>query len=163
MSTVNCELVFKRIYHAPVELVFDMWTDPMRLCKWYGPDGYSLSTETMDLQPGGSWSYTLTGADGKNYRNKVLFLELARPRKLACRYVEDGGPDPIPFGMSLHLQGERASTLLTMQLVFDSPEDLERLARTYQVVEGCQDILSRLEAQLEGQPAARVSPTRCHA
>jgi len=149
MSTVNRELVFQRIYHAQAELVYFMWTDPMQLSQWYGPDGYTLTTEKMDLHPGGSWSYTLQGTNGKNYSNQVLFLELERPGKIVYRYIEDGSSVATPFVMQLFFEPEGATTRLTMQLAFDTPEDLEWMARGYEVIGGCRQILQRLAKYLD--------------
>ena len=57
-----------RIYDAPVEAVWDAWTDPEQVAQWWGPRGFTLTTHSKDLRPGGHWAYTMHGPDGWNAR-----------------------------------------------------------------------------------------------
>jgi uncharacterized protein YndB with AHSA1/START domain len=43
-----------RIIDAPVELVWQLWTDPVHFARWYGPDGATVSVEEMDVRVGGT-------------------------------------------------------------------------------------------------------------
>jgi uncharacterized protein YndB with AHSA1/START domain len=65
------EIRITRIYDAPVQAVWDAWTDPEQVAKWWGPRGFSLTTHSKDLRPGGSWNYTMHGPDGVDYPNKA--------------------------------------------------------------------------------------------
>jgi len=148
MSTVNRELVFNRLLQAPRELVFDAWTDPEHLSKWYGPEGFSLTTHHMDLRPGGQWSYTMHGPDGRDYRNKMVFLEIERPRRLVYEHVKEAGTEPVGHQMIISFEQEGDKTRLTMHLLFESPAALEMVARNYGAVEGGNQTLTRLERWL---------------
>ncbi len=46
-------LVLERDFDAPVELVWDMWADPVHFARWYGPDGASVPRVEFDLRPQG--------------------------------------------------------------------------------------------------------------
>jgi len=148
MSTTTRELVFNRILHAPRELVFDVWTDPEHLSKWYGPFGFSLTTHEMDLRPGGTWRYTMHGPDGKDYRNKVVFLEVTRPERLVYRHTNDLDMEQASHDMIISFEPEGDKTRLSMRLIFDSPGEMERVAKTYGAVEGGNQTLTRLEERL---------------
>ena len=48
-------LAFDRIFDAPREIVFSMWTNPRHMIRWYGPRGHSLTTCELDMRVGGHW------------------------------------------------------------------------------------------------------------
>lgn len=47
-------VVIERRFDAPVELVWQMWTDPEHFKAWYGPAGATIPVATMDVRVGGS-------------------------------------------------------------------------------------------------------------
>jgi uncharacterized protein YndB with AHSA1/START domain len=47
-------VVIERTFDAPVDLIWQMWTDPEHFKAWYGPDGATIPTATMDVRVGGS-------------------------------------------------------------------------------------------------------------
>jgi uncharacterized protein YndB with AHSA1/START domain len=47
-------VIIERVFAAPPELVWTMWTDPAHFSNWYGPDGMSLPVVEMDVRPGGA-------------------------------------------------------------------------------------------------------------
>ena len=49
-------IVIERIFDAPVELVWKMWTEPDHFKHWYGPEGFSVSMAEMDFRVGASAS-----------------------------------------------------------------------------------------------------------
>jgi uncharacterized protein YndB with AHSA1/START domain len=54
MDTTPAAVVIERRFEAPVELVWQMWTDPDHFKAWYGPQGASIPVARMDLRVGGS-------------------------------------------------------------------------------------------------------------
>jgi uncharacterized protein YndB with AHSA1/START domain len=48
------DLRIERTFEAPVALVWQLWTDPEHFKAWYGPEGASIPTATMDVRVGGS-------------------------------------------------------------------------------------------------------------
>ena len=46
-------LVIERIFDAPVEAVWALWTDPEQFAAWYGPNGASIPVADMDVRVGG--------------------------------------------------------------------------------------------------------------
>lgn len=47
-------VVIERSFDAPVELIWQMWTDPEHFAAWYGPDGASVPVAKMDVRVGGT-------------------------------------------------------------------------------------------------------------
>ncbi len=87
------ELHITRVYDAPVKVVWDAWTDPQQVAQWWGPRGFTLTTHSKDLRPGGNWAYTMHGPDGTNYENKTIYHEVVEHSRLV---YDHGGNDDRP-------------------------------------------------------------------
>src|SRR5258707_2153439 len=84
MATANKsnEIRITRVYDAPVKAVWDAWTDPEQAAQWWGPRGFTITTHSKDLRPGGSWDYTMHGPDGVDYPNVAKYLDVEEYSKL---------------------------------------------------------------------------------
>ena len=119
------ELVITRVLNAPRKLVFKAWTDPAHLVRWYGPQGFQLTSCEMDLRPGGAFRFSMRSPEGKDHPHSGVYREVAPPEKLAFSFAwegEDGrrGHETL-VTLTLAEQGDK--TQLTMrQAVFESVE-----------------------------------------
>ena len=77
--TTDREIATTRIFDAPRELVFQAWTDPARIARWWGPRGFTTSTYAMDVRPGGVWRFCMHGPDGVDYENQITYVEVEEP------------------------------------------------------------------------------------
>ncbi len=50
------EIVMTRVFDAPRRLVFEAFTKPEHVARWFGPHGYTLPVCEIDLHPGGAYS-----------------------------------------------------------------------------------------------------------
>jgi uncharacterized protein YndB with AHSA1/START domain len=149
------ELIISRVLNAPVALVWEAWTKPEHIIKWWGPDGFTTTHKGMNLKPGGDWRFTMHGPDGKAYPNRVVFLEVIPQKKIMYRHSDDADTEPISFHVTVTFENLGNKTKLTMQSVFASVEELERLNREYHVIEGGEQHIGRLETfvtQLNSAP-----------
>jgi uncharacterized protein YndB with AHSA1/START domain len=76
------EIHLTRVYEAPVDLVWEAWTDPAQVEQWWGPRGFTLTTHSKGLRPGGIWHYTMHGPDGTDYPNMTVYHEVQQCQKL---------------------------------------------------------------------------------
>ena len=53
MTDSDNSVVIERVFDAPVELVWQMWTDPAHFAAWYGPMGASIPVANLDVREGG--------------------------------------------------------------------------------------------------------------
>jgi len=81
-NTADREIVLTRIFDAPRELVFEVWTKPEHLTHWWGPKGFTLPVCEVDLRPGGAFHFVMRGPDGKNYPFRGAFTKIAPPERL---------------------------------------------------------------------------------
>src|SRR5207247_4922691 len=73
------EIVLTRVFDAPRRLVFDAFTKPEILKRWFGPRGWSLVTCEVDLRVGGGFRFVLRGPDGRDLGMRGIYRELSSP------------------------------------------------------------------------------------
>ena len=56
-DTSDREIIITRTFNAPRELVWQAWTDPKQIVKWWGPIGFTNTLFEMDVRPGGIWRH----------------------------------------------------------------------------------------------------------
>jgi uncharacterized protein YndB with AHSA1/START domain len=73
MSKESEEITISRIFDAPPELVYRAFVDPDQLCLWFGPLGYSVPCETVeiDARPGGFQRFIIISDDDPTQRSAV--------------------------------------------------------------------------------------------
>src|SRR5687767_1816106 len=81
--TPECQIVSSRIVNAPIELVFQAWTDPHHLKNWWGPAGFTNTFNEFDLRPGGKWRFIMHGPEKGNYVNECVFIKIEKPVLIA--------------------------------------------------------------------------------
>ena len=154
-ETSNRELSITRLFNAPRELVWEAWTKPEHITHWWGPIGFSTTTHEMNLKPGGIWRFMMHGPDGRNYANKIIFIEVAEPELLVYKHSGEEDTEDIRFHVTVNFEKQGNKTKLTMCSLFDSAEELERVVREYGAKEGMVQTVARLEEYLvnlnEGQ------------
>lgn len=97
MSEFNAphEIRLVRLYDAPVQAVWEAWSDPAQLAQWWGPRGFSLTTHSKDLRVGGHWHYTMHGPDGTDYPNRTVYHEVEALRKLVYDHGANEQQPPL--------------------------------------------------------------------
>lgn len=121
-ATADREIVLRREFDAPRELVFRAWTDPEHLPHWMGPHGFTLTTHSIDVRVGGMWRYTMHGPDGTDYSNRVVYQEIARPERLVYLHGEDVDDDPGAFHVTVTFEDVDGRTRMTSRMVFPTAE-----------------------------------------
>lgn len=156
------EIVTRRRLKAPRELVFKAFTDPVNISRWWGPRGFSTTTHSCDLRVGGQWLFTMHGPDGRDYKNKVVYLEVDPPARLSYKHSGDA-PDveQIKFHTTVTFVERGDQTEITLRAVFETPAEREYVVREHGAVEGGHDTLQRLSEHLEDLVAPRTARNDC--
>ncbi len=110
-----------RVYDAPVRMVWDAWTDPAQVAQWWGPRGFTLTTHSKDLRPGGTWIYTMHGPDGTDYPNLTTYHEVEECARLVYDHGASEGRPPL-FRVTATFSETNGKTTLDMTMAFASPE-----------------------------------------
>jgi uncharacterized protein YndB with AHSA1/START domain len=74
--------VIARVFDAPRELVWKAWTEPEPMAKWWGPRGFTMLANKMDLRPGGIYHYCMRSPDGYEMWGKFVYREIVATEQL---------------------------------------------------------------------------------
>jgi uncharacterized protein YndB with AHSA1/START domain len=141
-------MIGTRVFDAPRELVWQVWTDPKHLAQWWGPDGFTTTTSAYDARPGGIWRFVMHGPDGRDYQNRITFDEIVKPERIV--YHHGGGDDvePVQFKVTVTFEDVGGKTKLTMRGVFPSAAERDRVIKEYGADKGMEQTLARLDVYL---------------
>jgi uncharacterized protein YndB with AHSA1/START domain len=161
VTTTDLEIVLSRVFEAPRELMWRAFTDPSQLAAWYGPRGFTTRTERMDVTAGGDWRFVMVGPDGREYPNRIIYLEVAPPERLRYRHAGDPDTEPVNFEVLVSFEREAGApgrTRVTMRSIFPSRQALEFVVREYGAIEGGKQTFERLAELVAGSTGAADPP-----
>jgi uncharacterized protein YndB with AHSA1/START domain len=148
-----------RVFDAPRELVWKAWTEPEHIGQWWGPNGFTTTTHRMEVRAGGVWRFVMHGPDGRDYQNKITFIEVVKPERLVYKHgnpegEEDKGLEPVSFHVTVTFREQGGKTRLDMRSVFPSAKARDYVVKNYGAVEGMHQTLARLGEYLAKEPAS---------
>jgi len=119
-------------YDAPVERVWQLWSDPRLLERWWGPPTYPATFEEHDLTPGAHVAYYMTGPDGDQPHGwwNVLVAEPPHLLEFEDGFAHpDGAPNPdMPtMRMRVDIAGMDAGARMSITTTFPSAEAMDQL------------------------------------
>jgi len=89
------ELVITRIFDAPRHLVFQAWTEPDRVARWWGPQGFVTTYWDMDIRPGGTFRVCMRSPTGAEHWKQGVYREIVEPERLVFSFAwEDADGKP---------------------------------------------------------------------
>jgi uncharacterized protein YndB with AHSA1/START domain len=145
-GTAGREMVISRNIGAPRERVFDAFTDRAHIGQWWGPNGFTTTTDEMEVRVGGVWRFTMSGADGTQYRNLVRYTAVDRAARLC---YEHGDDTSLHFRTEVAFDEQGGETRVTLRLICKTAQQLEEMKK-FGAEEGGQQTLERLERYLAG-------------
>lgn len=100
-------LVISRTFDAPRELVFKAWTEADRLGEWWGPKGFNIRVNQLDIRPDGIFHYYLQAENGYEMWGRFVYREITSPERLI--FVSSfsdaaGGVSRAPFSQTWPLE-----------------------------------------------------------
>jgi uncharacterized protein YndB with AHSA1/START domain len=143
-SSKDRELSITRLLNAPVEKVWRAWTEAEHIAKWWGPNGFTNTISKMEVVTDGEWEFIMHGPDGTDFRNKHVYGEIIKEKKLVLNHVT-----APKFQMTATFEAQGDKTLLTLHSIFESAEQLQDVIRVFKADEGMKQNMDKLEAYLE--------------
>jgi uncharacterized protein YndB with AHSA1/START domain len=120
-ASADRELVITRTYDAPARLLFQAWSQPEHLVKWFGPVGWPLSLCEVDFRKGGRWRFAMTGSSGQqNTPFGGEYLEIVPDRKIVFDNAFEDDPAKKMI-MTITFEERDGRTTLTWRTLFMSP------------------------------------------
>lgn len=148
------EIIVRHTLRAPPAQVWEVFTRPEHLGAWWGPDGFTTTTEAHALRPGGQWRFTMHGPDGQDYPNLLTYVEVDAPRRLVYRHGGEAGVEPVQFTVEASFTPVGDGTEVVLRSVFPNAASKEHVVRTYGAAEGARQHLGNLARYLDTRAAA---------
>jgi uncharacterized protein YndB with AHSA1/START domain len=124
--TQDKTIVIKRVIKSPIERVYEAWTNPELMAKWFLPNERWLATTVdIELKPGGKHNITMNHSDGDKSRIVGHYLEIIPNKKLSFTwkgldFFPDGGESIVTIDLR-DLHGE-TELVLTHDRITDPTE-----------------------------------------
>lgn len=135
------EIKSSREFNYPRKRVFEAWTNPDQLARWWGPNGFTNTFHEFDIRPGGSWRYVMHGPDGTDYPNYSVFEEIVPLERIVLRHLSGH-----EFQLTATFEELGGRTKVIFRQLFVKAEEFEQ-AKDY-CAEGNEQNLDRLNALL---------------
>lgn len=148
-------IVLVRSFDAPRALVWEALTKREHLARWWGPTGFTTTTERMDFRVGGAWIYVMHGPDGTDYPNEVRYERIEEPSLIAFRHSDRDGTEPACHATTITLEEFAAGrTRVTLRSEFPTKELKDTVVRLYGAIDGGKQTLAHLAEYLETMQTA---------
>ncbi len=92
-ATAERELVIKRTFDAPLDLVWQVWADPEHAKQWWGPKDFTTPVVELDARPGGKWRSLMIAPDGKEYWQHGVYREVVPKKRVTFTFIWDSEPE----------------------------------------------------------------------
>ena len=129
--SLDREIVLSRVFEAPRALVYDAWTKPDHLTKWFCPKGFTTTTREIELSIGGKWRFDMIAEptnpmnvpDGTIFGNRIVFLEMRAPELLVFDHGSDKDDDESRFRVTVTFDEQAdKKTVVTMRQLHPTKE-----------------------------------------
>jgi uncharacterized protein YndB with AHSA1/START domain len=139
-DTSDRELLLTRLLNAPIELVWQVWTNPDHIKNWWGPNGFTNTISKMEIAPGGEWDLVMHGPD---YKNKSVFKEVIKHKKIVYDHVS-----APKFTATIEFKSQGNKTHISWHMLFETKEQFIQVVKTFKADEGLKQNIDKLEKYL---------------
>ena len=78
----NRTITLKRTFNAPINLVWEAWTQSEHIAKWWSPKGIETKVIQHDFEVGGKWKYSMPMPNGQEFIAEGKYLEIVEFEKI---------------------------------------------------------------------------------
>ena len=140
------EIVMRRTFNAPRDLVFEAHTSCGHMSKWWGPRRYEIADCEIDFREGGAWRI-VHRAEGEEHVFRGEYREIVRPERVTWTFEWLGAPGSIAVE-TLALEETDGKTTITVTSVYDSVETRNAVLQSG-MEEGAAETWDRLDEYLQ--------------
>ncbi len=116
----NRTLTIERTFNAPIELVWEAWSQPEHIAKWWGPPGMEVEIIEHNFEVGGAWKYSMVMPNGGTFIAEGVYSEIVPMQNI----VTSANFRPMTEGVELHvlLRAVPGGTEFTFHVVHETEE-----------------------------------------
>ena len=119
------EVVMTRVFEAQRDLVFQTYTDPNLVPRWWGPARLTTTVEVMEVQWGGRWRILQRDAAGNLHAFRGVYHEVTPPERIVETFEYEGTPGYVLLH-TVTLEEVEGRTLLITRVVFQTVEERDQ-------------------------------------
>ena len=140
------EIVFTRVFNAPRRVVFDAWTKPEHVMRWYGCAASTMISCDIDLRPGGAYRFVLRMVDGTEHSLSGVYREIVPPSRIVCaeRFNDDPNREAL---VAITFEERDGKTTMTSTALYRTAADRQAML-DIGVEKGVSESFARLDAYL---------------
>lgn len=141
-GALDRQMVISRLFQASREVVYAAWTDPEQLPEWYGPKGFTLTMQEMDVRVGGALRFIFHGPDGTDYPNDYVYDEVVPSERLVMTHADPRFISTVTFDDFMGM------TALTLRVVFETASERDETVEKVNAIERGNETLDKLAQHL---------------
>jgi len=140
-------------FAAPLQRLWDAYTDPRQIEKFWGPPEYPATFTRHDVFPGGTTSYFMTGPDGSSHGGFWEWIDVKQPEGANASFEvrdgfaqDDGTPNTdMPTGrMVFHFEATDTGSRVTVTSFHNSADEFTQVIEMGQE-EGMRDAMGQID------------------
>ena len=122
-------LTITRTFDAPRDRLWQAWTEPAHLQRWWGPKDFTAPVCKIDLRVGGTYLNCMRSPEGQDYWSTGTYREIVAPARLVCSdsfadkdgnvvpasHYNMSGDWPLTLQITVTLEEQGGKTLLTLR------------------------------------------------
>lgn len=141
------EIVLTRSFDAPRKLVFEAWTKPEHVRRWWGCSDFPMTVCEIDLRVGGAWRYVMSAPSGDEHGFHGVYREVVAPARLVHTYIYE--PMPQHGAVNTVLFDEHNGRTTVIETVLHQTTQARDGHLHSGMETGAAESLNRLDAYLE--------------
>lgn len=141
MSKQNRTIEFERTFHAPIQLVWEVWTQKEHIINWWSPPGMVTTINTYEFKEGGEWEYTMSMPNGQSFVANGRFIAIETMRKISTE--ANFAPKTVGVHLESFFEQDGMNTKFQFHIVHPS-EEYRTQQEKMGVAQGWEAALDRL-------------------
>ena len=110
-------VVITRLLKAPPALVFEVWTKPEHLVRWFGPTDYQLAACELSFRVGGEYRFCMRSPEGRDHWVSGVYREIIEPKRIVFTWNRRPGDveDTTESLVTVTFENQNGETVLTLR------------------------------------------------
>lgn len=157
---MNQRITIERVFHATLSDIWALWTTASGIESWWGPEGFVVTVQALELRPGGVLLYTMTASAAPQIafmkqhgmplstQTQIIYAEVVPCTRLRYINLVDFVPEVTAYNVGTLLELTDEGDRVRMRLTLDPMHNAEWTKRA---VMGWESELGKLETLLAGR------------
>ncbi len=147
-DAANRTVTIKRTFDAPIALVWEAWTNPHHIAKWWSPKGMETKVLEHEFKVGGKWKYSMPMPNGQEFIAEGVYLEIVEFEKIKSRSSFRPMTEDVEIESLFEEDGEK--THFTFNVIHQT-EEYKIQQEKMGILNGWGSVFTRLEEFLKTQ------------